>query len=281
MQKCLDARSANLALRPLERKFPTMWKKLLAIYALFFVSAFVVDLPARPGIVAADRTDPRAIIDRVDRLLRGNSSIGTVEMSVVTRRWERNMKLSIWSEGTDRVLVKVLEPRREAGTATLKVESDIWNYLPKIDRTIRVPSSMMMASWMGSHFTNDDLVRESRLIHDYDIETSFEGDREGVEVYEFALTPRPEAPVVWGRIVMRIRKADLMPLWSRYYGEDGKLRRTMTFSDFQIMGGRQVPARMRMVPEDYPEEYTEMLYQDLRFDVPIPDGTFSLGALRR
>ncbi len=258
-----------------------MWKTLLTINALLFASAFVVDLPARPGIVTADRTDPRAIIDRVDRLLRGDSSIGTVDMAVVTDRWERNMKLSIWSEGTDKVLVKVLEPRREAGTATLKVESDIWNYLPKIDRTIRIPSSMMMASWMGSHFTNDDLVRESRLIHDYDIEISYEGDREGVEVYEFTLTPRPDAPVVWGRIVMRIRKADLMPLWSRYYGEDGLLRRTMTFSDFQVMGGRQIPARMRMVPEDKPEEYTEMLYQDLRFDVPIPDGTFSLGALRR
>lgn len=258
-----------------------MRRKQLAIKPLIFVSAFSVAWFARPEIVSGAQTDARAIIDRVDRLLRGDSSISTVEMSVVTRRWERNMKLSIWSEGTDRVLVKVLEPRREAGTATLKVESDIWNYLPKIDRTIRVPSSMMMASWMGSHFTNDDLVRESRLIHDYDIEISFEGDREGVEVYEFTLTPRPEAPVVWGRIVMRIREADLMPLWSRYYGEDGKLRRTMTFSDFQIMGGRQIPARMRMVPEDHPEEFTEMLYQDLRFDVPIPDGTFSLGALRR
>jgi hypothetical protein len=225
--------------------------------------------------------DARDIVDRVDRMLRGDSSMGTVEMSVVTQRWQRDMTLNIVSEGTDKVLVKVLEPRREEGTATLKVGSDIWNYLPKIDRTIRVPSSMMMASWMGSHFTNDDLVKESRLIHDYDIRTSFDGEREGVGVYEFTLTPLPDAPVVWGKIVMEVRKSDLMPTWSRYYGEDGKLRRTMEFSEHRQMGGRLVPARMRMVPVDKPGEFTEMLYQDLKFDIPVPPGTFSLAALRR
>jgi outer membrane lipoprotein-sorting protein len=229
--------------------------------------------------VQADRA--RDIVDRVDRMLRGDSSMGTVEMSVVTQRWKRDMTLNIISEGTDKVLVKVLEPRREEGTATLKVGSDIWNYLPKIDRTIRVPSSMMMASWMGSHFTNDDLVKESRLIHDYDIRLSFDGVREGVDVYEFTLTPLPDAPVVWGQIVMEVRKHDLMPTWSRYYGEDGKLRRTMEFSEHRQMGGRMIPARMRMVPVDKPEEYTEMRYRDLKFDIPIPQGTFSLAALRR
>jgi hypothetical protein len=223
----------------------------------------------------------REIVDRVDRMLRGDSSESTVTMSVVTRRWERNMTLSIWSEGTDKVLVKVLEPRREEGTATLKVGSDIWNYLPRIDRTVRVPSSMMMASWMGSHFTNDDLVRESRLIRDYDIEISFSGLREGREVWEFTLTPLPDAPVVWGKIAIEVRKADYMPTWSRYYGEDGKPRRTMEFSDYREMGGRLVPARMRMTPEDRPEEYTEMHYREIRFDIPIPEATFSLGALRR
>jgi outer membrane lipoprotein-sorting protein len=225
--------------------------------------------------------DARDLVDRVDRMLRGDSSTGTVEMSVVTQRWQRDMTLSIISEGTDKVLVKVLEPRREEGTATLKVGSDIWNYLPKIDRTIRVPSSMMMASWMGSHFTNDDLVKESRLIHDYEVRTSFEGVRDGVDVYEFTLTPLPDAPVVWGEIVMEVRKNDLMPTWSRYYGEDGKLRRTMEFSEHQRMGGRMVPARVRMVPVDKPGEYTEMRYRDLEFDIPIPSGTFSLAALRR
>jgi outer membrane lipoprotein-sorting protein len=237
----------------------------------------VVSLISRAG---AQEIDAAAIVDRVDRLLRGDSSEATVEMTVVTRRWERSMTMEIVSEGADNALVRVLEPRREAGTATLKVGSDIWNYLPRVDRTIRVPSSMMLASWMGSHFTHDDLVQQSRLVRDYDIETSFVGERDGTELYEFTLTPRPEAPVVWGRIELEVRTADLMPIESRYYGEDGELRRTMVFSDYEEMDGRLIPRRIRMTPEDRPEEYTEMRYQEIEFDVPIPPNTFSLAALR-
>lgn len=229
----------------------------------------------------SSQLSPKEIIDRVDQMLRGDSSRGRVEMSVVTRRWQRDVTMEIWSEGTEKALIKVLQPKKEAGTATLKVKSDMWNYLPKIDRTIRVPTSMMMGSWMGSHFTNDDLVKESRLIRDYEIEIIYEGDRKGIEVYEFQLTPHPEAPVVWGKILYQVRKQDLMPTWVEYYDEDGELKRTMTFSEYREMGGRLVPLRSRMVPQDKPDEYTEMIYHELRFDVPIPPGTFSLSALRR
>ncbi len=232
------------------------------------------------GAELPDGQSATEIVDRVDRLLRGDSSIGEVEMNVATRRWERSMRVAIWSQGTDRSLVRVLEPRREAGTATLMVGSDIWNYLPGVDRTIRVPSSMMMAAWMGSHFTNDDLVRRSRMIEDYSIETSFVGEREGTNVFEFTLSPRADAAVVWGAIVLEVRADDLMPVSSRYYGEDGELRRTMSFSDYRDMGGRLVPTRMRMTPEDREGEYTEMVYHELEFDVAIPEGTFSLQSLR-
>jgi outer membrane lipoprotein-sorting protein len=189
--------------------------------------------------------------------------------------------LEIWSEGTEKALIRIRQPKKEEGVATLKVGSDIWNYLPKIDRTIRIPTSMMMASWMGSHFTNDDLVRESQLIRDYEIELSHLGDREGVEVYEFVLTPLPEAAVVWGKIEYRVRKADLMPLWAKYYGEDGELKRTMTFSEFKKMGGRLVPARMTLTPEDEPGELTEVVYLELEFDIELSESTFSLSALRK
>jgi hypothetical protein len=202
---------------------------------------------------------PAEIIDKVDQMLRGDSSQGQVEMAVVTRRWERNVTMEIWSEGTENALIKVLEPKKEAGTATLKVGSDMWNYLPKIDRTIK----------------------ESRLIRDYEIEIAYEGDREGVEVYEFLLIPHPEAPVVWGKMLYQVRKKDLMPTWAEYYDEDGELKRTMTFSEYREMGGRLVPTKSRMVPQDKPEEYTEMIYHELQFDIPIPQGTFSLSSLRR
>jgi outer membrane lipoprotein-sorting protein len=235
-------------------------------------------LTAQSSEPSADKA--RQIIDKVDRMLRGDSSQGTVRMTVVTRDWRRTTEMEIWSKGTDEVLIRIEQPKKDAGTATLRVGENIWNYLPKIDRVIRIPTSMMMASWMGSHFTNDDLVKESRLVRDYDIQITFEGLRDGVEVYEFLLTPKPEAPVVWGKIIYLIRKSDLMPVWAKFYGEDGQLKRIATFSDYKIMGGRLVPARMRMTPQDKPDEYTELYYENLNFDIPIPDKIFSLNALR-
>jgi outer membrane lipoprotein-sorting protein len=233
------------------------------------------------SLSAATSVDAKTIVDRVDRLLRGESSDGELTMSVVTRRWTRTLTMKVWSEGTEKALIKVIAPPKEAGTATLKAGDDIWNYLPKIDRTIRVPTSMMMASWMGSHFTNDDLVKESRLIRDYDIAISFDGTRDAASVWEFVLTPRPEAAVVWGKITMQVRQEDLMPMWMRYYGDDGELKRTLTFSNFRTMGGRLVPATMTVVPADKPDESTVIQYSGLRFDVQLPPDTFTLAALKR
>jgi outer membrane lipoprotein-sorting protein len=229
----------------------------------------------------APSVDATAIVDRVDRLLRGDSSEGEMSMSVVTRRWTRTLTMMVWSQGTENALIKVTAPPREAGTATLKAGNEIWNYLPKIDRTIRVPTSMMMASWMGSHFTNDDLVKESRLIRDYDIALDFTGARAGVEVWQFVLTPRPAAAVVWGRIELEVRQTDLMPIWAKYYGDDGGPRRTVTFSDYRIMGGRLVPTRVTVTPTDKPDESTVITYRRLAFDVQLPADTFSLAALKR
>ena len=138
----------------------------------------------------------RDIMERVDRLLRGDSSHGVATMEVVTEHWERRITMELWSLGTDYSLVRIQAPVKEAGTATLMADDDIWNYLPKVDRTIKVPVSMMAGSWMGSHFTNDDLVKESQIVDDYDIEIAFDGERDGAAVWEFRLTPKADAAVV-------------------------------------------------------------------------------------
>ncbi|TVP49776.1 MAG: outer membrane lipoprotein-sorting protein [Gemmatimonadales bacterium] len=225
-------------------------------------------------------TEANAIVRHVDDLLRGESSHGKVRMEVVTERWTRTMEMEMWSLGQDYSLVRVLSPSREAGTATLKVDRDIWNYLPRVDRTIKVPGSGMGGSWMGSHFTYDDLVRESSMVDDYDIEVAFEGARDGTEVWEFALTPLPEAPVVWGRLELVVRKRDRMPLEARYFDDRGELARTMTFSEFRTMDGRLVPTRLSMHPEDKPGERTTLHYEDLEFETGLPASFFSLQRLR-
>jgi hypothetical protein len=241
-------------------------------------AAVLGGLAAAPARSAAQT--PREIVDRVDRLLRGASSEGALSMQIRTHQWQRSLELRIWSLGTDYALVRVLAPQKEAGTATLKLKTDVWNYLPRVDRTIKIPSSLMMGSWMGSHFTNDDLIKESRMATDYDITVSFDGERDGVRVWELTLVPKPDAAVVWGKVIEQVRKQDLMPLWARYYDDAGHLARTLTFGDFRTMGGREVPARLTVVPADKPDESTVIEYHDLRFDVGLTAAFFSLRALR-
>jgi outer membrane lipoprotein-sorting protein len=256
----------------------------LAFLAVAVPATLCLAAPAARGQVRTDRPAPDAsaaeIVDFVDRLLRGESSRGEMTMEVRTENWSRAMTMRVLSLGTEYALVRVLEPKKDAGTATLKSGDEIWNYLPKVDRTIKIPPSLMSASWMGSHFTNDDLVKESRLVEDYEISIAFEGARDGADVWEFDLVPKPEAPVVWGRILYQVRKQDLMPTWARYYDEDDALQRTLVFDDYRSFEGRVVPARMRMEPEDEPGEYTEVRYDELEFGVRLTPDDFSLRRLR-
>jgi hypothetical protein len=244
------------------------------------VAGLLMGVMLAPASPLAARQTPEEIVRHVDELLRGESSHGRVTMEVVTERWTRSIEMEMWSLGRDYSLVRVLSPARDAGTATLKVDRDIWNYLPRVDRTIKVPGAGMGGSWMGSHFTYDDLVRESSMVDDYDIELSFEGARNGEEIWEFRLTPLPEAPVVWSRVELEVRKRDRMPLRTRFFDDRGRLARTMVFSSFRTMGGRLVPTEMAMHPEDKPAERTVLRYSRLEFEVGLDPGFFSLQRLR-
>ncbi len=276
-------RTAATAPTPRRSLRPGLAAAIPAILAALIAPAFT---PAP----ASAQTDPRVleIIDEVDRLMRGESSAGVMRMEIDTEHWSRSLELRVWSLGTEHSLVRVESPPREAGMATLMVGGEVWNYLPNVDRTIKLPPSMMLGSWMESHFTNDDLVKESRLIEDYDIVISYEGPRaeeggeepgEGEAIWEFTLTPKPEAPVIWGRIVQEVRQSDRMPLVARYFDEDGTLVRTMRFSDFRVLGGRTLPTRMVMEPAEE-EERTVVTYLELDFDVGLDAGFFSLRNLR-
>ena len=240
----------------------------------------VVGCLSGPAVVCAQES-AREIIERVDRVLRGDSSRGVATMEVVTEHWERQVTLELWSLGTDHSLLRVVSPAKEAGTATLMTDDNIWNYLPKVDRTIKIPASMMAGSWLGSHFTNDDLVKESQLVEDYDIEIVFDGERDGIDLWELRLTPKPEAAVVWGHIEFLVRQLDDMPLSARYYDEDGGLARTLIYSEFRDLGGRIVPSVMDMHPEDKPGEHTTVRYQELEFDIDVDRAFFSLRNLQR
>jgi len=254
-------------------RHPGLLARAASLAAVFLVLASHVSSAQAPATA-------RDIVDHVDRLLRGESSVGRLVMEIETANWSRHLELEVWSRGRKHALIRVLSPRSEAGTATLMVEEQVWNYLPRADRTIKIPPSLMVGSWMGSHFTNDDLVKESQLIDDYDIEIAFEGDRDGVEVWEFELIPKPEVAVVWSRLEYQVRKGDMMPTWARYYDEDGAVARSLQFSDFEVMGGRLVPSVMQILPADKPEESTVVRYESIEFDIGLSTDFFSLRNLR-
>ena len=237
---------------------------------------------AAPAALSADGSaSSKEILDHVDDLFRGESSYGIFSMRVVTEHYSREMKMEGWSRGKDYSLIRILAPKKEKGTATLKAGKDIWNYLPKIRRVIKVPSSMMGGSWMGSHFTNDDLVKESRMADDYDHEVTFRGDREGVRVIGLTLMPKPLAAVVWGKVVVTVMEKDFMPVGVDYFDEDMIMTRTMAYSDPKRLGGRTLPVRMRIAPTDKPGEYTEILYHEIKFDLDLSEDIFTLRNLQK
>lgn len=221
------------------------------------------------------------ILRQVDDLWRGDSSHAITSMQVKTKHYTRTMRMEGWSKGKDKTLIRVLTPLKEKGTITLKTGNTIYTYLPKTDRKIRLTSGMMMGSWMGSHLTNDDLVKEARLEDDYDASISFEGTRHNMKIIEFTLVPKPDAPVVWGKQVLVVLADSFIPLREDYYDEDMQISRSMTFTDMKLLGGKQRPAVMRVVPADKPDEYTEFVYESLEMDIEINDSFFSASNLKK
>jgi outer membrane lipoprotein-sorting protein len=233
--------------------------------------------------VAAFGVEPTVaeLLEATDDAARGEESVAVITMQVKTDRYERAMKMKAWSKGAERSLIRILEPAKDAGVSTLKVEDNLWNYLPKVDRTMKVPAGMMSGSWMGSHFSNDDLVRESRLSEDFTFEIAKRPADDGSRGnYHITCTPKPDAPVVWGKVVVEVEPRKV-PVKVEYYDERGELVRTMTYSDVQEVDGRLSPMTMTLVPHDKPGEYTRMSFSELDFDAALDDAMFSLQALKQ
>ena len=228
----------------------------------------------------ASNLDPEIILNNVDDIYRSNASHGILTLSVKTSNWQRSLTLEQWSKGNNMHLIKVLKPKKEKDLATLRVDNNVWNYMPKVKRVVKIPSSMMSSSWMGSHFTNDDLVKQSRMVIDYDFSITYEGLRDGVDIVEISCIPKKNAAIVWGKVEVIVYRNDFIPLSIVYYDEDLKLSRTLKFSNIQVLGGKKIPLQMKMVPTDEPEESTAILWEKIEFDIAIKDDFFSLRKLQ-
>ena len=245
------------------------------------VAAAAVTLLAS-GVAAGEQPDLPAVEEveaHLDDLYRADSSRAEMTMRIVTERRTRELEMEAYTKGEHNAVFVIRSPAREAGTATLRTEDGLWNYAPRADRLVRIPTGMLSDDWMGSHLTNDDLVQETQYADDYDIELSW-AEHEGQRVLRAVMTPGEDAPVVFTRIEYLLDAEHWTPMQGQYF-EDDDLVRTMEFSNVREVDGRQVPHQMEVRPEGKPGEYTRMEYTSLECNVDIDDNIFTSRGLRR
>ena len=221
------------------------------------------------------------IVKRADNNRRGKSSYSEIKMTIVRPAWTREIGIKSWSKGTEYTLALITSPAKEKGQAFLKRQKDLWNWQPSIGRMIKMSSSLMGQSWMGSDFTNDDLIRESSTVNDYThrLETT-EKVRE-FDCYKLILTPKEDAAVVWGKVVMWVSTTDFVEIKTEFYDEDNELVNTFNGYDVKTYGNRKLASCMEVVPADKPTQKTVMLIEKYDFDMAIEDSFFSQQNMQR
>ena len=221
------------------------------------------------------------IARKCDFALRGKTQVGKATMTVRRPEWERTLEMDFWMVNPDKTFILITAPAKEAGSGTLRIRTNMWLYLPKVERTIKIPPSLMLQPWMGSDFTNDDLVKESSFVDDYTHVIEGELTEGGDACYKLVSTPKPDAAVVWGRLVLAVRKSDSLPRREEYYDERGRLQKVLTFDDIRNVGDRNYPMRWRMVSVNKPGNETVFVYKELKFDREIPSRVFTQQNLKR
>ena len=234
-----------------------------------------------PGDLSAEE-----LVRRAEDTLRGTTAQMRITMTVTTPRWTRNITFRSWDDGAgDRSFIRILAPRKDRGTGFLRKEVHLWTYLPRVERVMRIPPSMMLQPWMGSDFTNDDVVRDSSLVDDYVPRTLGRRDLNGISLVGLELIPNEEAPVVWARVELWIEEGSWAPREFIYFDEDDaggfEAIRVMKLSEIHDVQGRPLPHLWEMIPHDKPGHTTTMRIEEAVFDEPMEDRLFSQEHLRR
>ncbi len=244
------------------------------------IRSLVCGLAGLCACVTAAAQDAREIIRRADEKARGKTSEAEMVIRTTRPAWTREMAVHTWMSGNDYAVILILSPAKDKGTVFLKRKKEVWNWLPTLERSIKLPPSMMTQSWMGTDFTNDDLVKESSIVDDYDHRFLSDTTVAGRDSYLIEMIPKPDAAVVWGKIIVSVDKKDYLQLHSRFYDDDGVLVNTMNGYDVKVMDSRLIPTRLEMIPADKKNQKTEIIYNRIQFNRPIADNFFTLDKMR-
>jgi len=231
------------------------------------------------GYAAASDMNVDQVVRERDRLIRGDTSKGKYEMQIISPRWKRTLKMDTWSSGNDRSFIVITYPKKDKDTTFLRIKTDMWQYVPSIEKTIKIPPSMMLQSWMGSDFTNDDLVKESSIVNDY----THKFLEEAKDLYVIESIPKPEAPVVWGKVIQHIDKNTFVPVNDEFYDEDGTLIRKIIYDNVKKLPDRYYPMKWIVEPmtEEKKGHQTIIIIDEVEFNIPVDEGVFGMQALKR
>lgn len=213
--------------------------------------------------------------------MRGDTNQGIYQMTVQTPNWTRTLKLKVYSKGRDKIFIRILSPAKEAGIGTLRIGNEMWNYLPRIEKVLKIPPSMMLQAWMGSDFANDDLVKQNSIIQDYTHKIIGEDIIDDQQVDIIELTPKPKAAVIWGKLYMWIRKKDAVPLRQEYYDERHRLVKRLTYSDIGPVSDRTIPKTWTMTNLIKEGHSTTIKLLDVVYNQPVDDNIFTLQNLKK
>ncbi len=250
-----------------------MIKRSIVLFSLLFLLV---------GTSQTQAQTAKEIIQKAEEVMRGvNSAKAEMSMTIVRPDWKRVVTMKSWSKGNDYSLILITGPARDKGTAFLKREKEMWNWQPTIERVVKMPPSMMSQSWMGSDFSNDDLVRQSSMVNDYHQELKGSETIDGRDCYIIELVPKEDALVIWGRIVFWVDKEDYLQLKTEFYDEDDYLINTMLGKNIQEMGGKTLATRMEVIPEEEEGQKTIIEYKNIEFDTEIKDSFFSQQNMKR
>ncbi|SON48729.1 outer membrane lipoprotein-sorting protein [Vibrio tapetis] len=222
----------------------------------------------------------KEVVQRSDQQMRGKSSYTVATMNIVRPDWTRSMSMKSWTKGQDLSLVLVTAPAKDKGASSLKRQKEMWNWIPGIERVIKIAPSMLGQSWMGSDFTNDDLINQSSIVVDYDHKMAGEESFDNERTWVINAYAKPDAPVVWNKVKLWISTETYLQRKVEFYDEFDELVNTMSTYDIKEMGGRMLATRMEMVPADKPNQKTEMITHEAQFEFEIGDEFFSQSQMK-
>ena len=246
---------------------------------VLIVLQLVMLLPTVQGRTAENTPDPAVLIEASFNHYRGKASKADVEMVIHRPTWERSMRMVGWTKGSDKSLIRITAPAKDEGNGTLKNGIEMWTYNPKVNRVIKLPPAMMSQSWMGSDFSNNDLAKSDSILHDYTHHLMGTETHDGHTVYVIKSMPKPDAPVIWGMQVNKVRDDDVL-IAQEFFDEDLVSVKRMTVQDIQMMGGRMFPKIWKMQETDKTDQYTLLLYHSIAFLDDLPERQFSINALK-